>query len=205
MRNPKARGTHYTGLLQLGAEPAVSQVWFYLNAGEEQYIDFPVTLPTAAGNYPVSVSVFAGEKELAMFPAANVYVTVQVPAGAIVMWSGPLASIPAGWVLCDGAHGTPDLRERFIMGAPAGLNPGITGGSVSKYTDGHRHTAPAHSHSIEIPPLPIQVSHGTYYRRPGQNGTFQTTEQSQGYTGYENDLITDIRPPYFALAFIMKL
>jgi hypothetical protein len=40
-----------------------------------------------------------------------------VPPGVIVMWSGSFASIPAGWKLCDGSSGTPDLRNRFIVGA----------------------------------------------------------------------------------------
>jgi hypothetical protein len=40
-----------------------------------------------------------------------------IPPGVIVMWSGSFASIPAGWKLCDGSSGTPDLRNRFIVGA----------------------------------------------------------------------------------------
>jgi len=53
------------------------------------------------------------------------------PAGVIVMWSGTLATIPDGWVLCDGGNGTPDLRQKFVMGAPAATNPGGTGGANS--------------------------------------------------------------------------
>ena len=51
-----------------------------------------------------------------------------IPRGAIVMWSGTVADIPAGWVLCDGTSGTPDLRERFIVGA-GGDNPSVRGGA----------------------------------------------------------------------------
>jgi hypothetical protein len=40
-----------------------------------------------------------------------------VPTGGIIMWSGTIATIPAGWALCDGSNGTPDLRNRFIAGA----------------------------------------------------------------------------------------
>jgi hypothetical protein len=40
-----------------------------------------------------------------------------VPAGLIAMWHGSISSIPAGWSLCDGSNGTPDLRDRFIVGA----------------------------------------------------------------------------------------
>jgi len=54
-----------------------------------------------------------------------------LPAGIIVMWSGTLATIPAGWALCNGTQGTPDLRDKFIKGWSQGVNPGGTGGSVS--------------------------------------------------------------------------
>lgn len=47
------------------------------------------------------------------------------------MWGGLLANIPSGWVLCDGANGTPDLRSKFIKGAAAGADPGATGGAAT--------------------------------------------------------------------------
>jgi hypothetical protein len=53
------------------------------------------------------------------------------PSGGIVMWSGSIASIPLGWRLCDGGGGTPDLRDRFIVGAGSTYTPGNTGGSAS--------------------------------------------------------------------------
>lgn len=69
-----------------------------------------------------------------------------VPQGVIVMWSGTLASIPAGWALCDGNNGTPDLRDRFILGVAAGEAPGATGGShTKKLTEGE---LPGHTHTF---------------------------------------------------------
>ena len=47
-----------------------------------------------------------------------------VPKGVILMWSGEVDQIPAGWVLCDGSNGTPDLRSRFIVGAGSGEDGG---------------------------------------------------------------------------------
>ena len=48
-----------------------------------------------------------------------------MPAGGIIMWSGTIASIPAGWALCDGASGTPDLTDKFIISvASSAENPG---------------------------------------------------------------------------------
>src|SRR5262245_14075787 len=40
-----------------------------------------------------------------------------LPSGVIVMWSGTIATIPSGWFLCDGTNGTPDLRDKFVVGA----------------------------------------------------------------------------------------
>ncbi len=48
-----------------------------------------------------------------------------VPSGGIIMWSGTIASIPTGWALCDGANGTPDLTDKFIISvASSAENPG---------------------------------------------------------------------------------
>ena len=46
------------------------------------------------------------------------------PAGLVCMWSGAIENIPAGWALCDGTNGTPDLRGRFIVGAGAANGSG---------------------------------------------------------------------------------
>jgi hypothetical protein len=53
------------------------------------------------------------------------------PKGAIIMWSGTLSLIPAGWKLCDGTNGTPNLQHRFIYGVSSGENPGGSGGSLT--------------------------------------------------------------------------
>jgi len=63
-----------------------------------------------------------------------------VPSGGIIMWSGSIASIPAGWLLCDGSSSTPDLRDRFVTGAGTTYAVGSTGGSANA-------TLPTHSHS----------------------------------------------------------
>jgi len=54
-----------------------------------------------------------------------------IPAGLIAMWHGTLAAVPAGWILCDGQNGTPDLRDKFVKGAADGQNPGSIGGSAT--------------------------------------------------------------------------
>jgi len=48
--------------------------------------------------------------------APKLYGEGAMPAGSIIMWSGAIADIPAGWALCDGTAGRPDLRGRFVVG-----------------------------------------------------------------------------------------
>lgn len=54
-----------------------------------------------------------------------------IPSGAIIMWSGATNAIPAGYVLCDGTNSTPDLRNRFVIGAGNSYAVGATGGGTS--------------------------------------------------------------------------
>jgi hypothetical protein len=64
-----------------------------------------------------------------------------LPSGAIMMWSGALATIPAGWKLCDGTLSTPDLRDKFVKGAAAAAGAGATGGAdTGTHTGGGSHT-----------------------------------------------------------------
>lgn len=113
-----------------------------------------------------------------------------VPSGVIVMWSGSVASIPAGWVLCNGANGTPDLRDRFIMGAGSSYNPGQTGGQAT---------------------INLQHNHGgrtggVVFNAPDGVLTAGALDMRHNHP-ISNDLSSaqSILPPYYALAYIMKL
>lgn len=72
-----------------------------------------------------------------------------IPQGLIAMWSG--VSAPAGWFLCDGTNGTPDLRDRFIVGANTNKPLGTSGGTSTTNSAGnHTHSmtgAGVHSHT----------------------------------------------------------
>lgn len=155
--------------------------------------------------------------------------TSLVPAGVIVMWSGSVASIPSGWYICDGNNGTPDLRNRFVVGAGATYAVGATGGADSvtlteAQIPGHTHsgnTASAGSHSHTINNA-YGVSTNTVFdgyfdgssRAGGANErnivSSQTTDTqgnhahsfTTGSTGGGNS--HENRPPYYALAYIMK-
>lgn len=69
-----------------------------------------------------------------------------VPSGVIVMWSGVVADVPAGWLLCDGTNGTPDLRGRFIVGAGGEYTPGSKGGAAEVTLS--KDQLPAHAHTF---------------------------------------------------------
>lgn len=65
-----------------------------------------------------------------------------VPNGAIIMWSGTVATIPNGFLLCDGTNGTPDLRNRFVIGAGDTYAVGATGGSSATTSVGDVEAGP---------------------------------------------------------------
>ena len=73
--------------------------------------------------------------------ATTAFVRDIVPTGVITMWYGSIASIPSGWFLCDGTNSTPDLRDRFIVGAGTTYAVNATGGSANAIVVSHTHTA----------------------------------------------------------------
>lgn len=70
----------------------------------------------------------------------NWVATQLVPTGVITLWYGSIASIPTGWLLCNGTNGTPDLRDRFIVGAGSTYAVAATGGSANATLVSHDHT-----------------------------------------------------------------
>lgn len=177
-----------------------------------------------------------------------------IPIGTIVMWSGSIASIPAGWGLCDGTLQSgvqkPDLRDRFIMGAHSANAPGTVGGaSTHNHALGattlsiaqipshiHGVTDPSHVHGLSDPghthilgPQPDgfgidqpDVFQPAYAKSSPVNKN-RTQSSPTGITmayGYTNISIQanggggshthslgdgSSYPPYYALAFIMRI
>jgi hypothetical protein len=134
-----------------------------------------------------------------------------VPTGGIIMWSGSIASIPTGWLLCDGSSGTPDLRTRFVIGAGSTYGVNGTGGSADAVVVSHTHIATVtdggHSHTI-VGGINLSQNDGLQYV-VGNAGTVTSSSSavtgitvanaSTGVSGTNANL-----PPYYALAFIMK-
>ena len=139
-------------------------------------------------------------------------------AGMIMLWSGSSASIPSGWLLCDGTNSTPDLRNRFVVGATSTYAVGATGGSTDAIVVSHSHTATStdsgHAHSLtnygsaqagsDNGGAPVMAATGFGTGRepnPTNSGTANvtTTIASTGSSGTNANL-----PPYYALCYIMK-
>jgi len=153
--------------------------------------------------------------------ATTAFVRSIIPAGVILMWSGSVASIPSGWLLCDGNNGTPDLRNRFIVGAGSTYTPGNTGGSADAIVVSHSHTFAGdplgnHSHTLTTNrtsksgnATPFMLSdpnvgeningQGTFGTSSASAGTPSGTISTVGSSGTNANL-----PPYYALAYIMK-
>lgn len=150
--------------------------------------------------------------------------TLVMPTGAIIMWSGALTEIPAGFALCDGTNGTPNLSGRFVVGYDAASNSvpanatdttenygkiGNKGGrtSVSLLTS----ELPEHYH---LNGVADDVQGGFVYggvttdmpgnatlsiNNEGTQRTYQGKTSSVGSAqAHEN------RPPYYVLAYIIK-
>jgi len=122
-----------------------------------------------------------------------------VPSGAIILWSGAANAIPTGYALCDGNNNTPDLRNRFVVGAGSGSNYSVndTGGADSVTLTVNQ--IPAHTHTY----IDQYVAINNGYRPwPANNNDCAARDVNSGSAGggqsHEN------RPPYYALCFIMK-
>ncbi len=138
-------------------------------------------------------------------------------AGMIMMWSGSIASIPSGWLLCDGTNSTPDLRNRFVVGAGSTYSVNATGGSADAIVVSHTHTAtvtdPGHFHNGPT------ADEFKYYGNSGIVANGPAGFRSTDTIGITETKVTGVTvsnsttgssgtnanlPPYFALAYIMK-
>jgi hypothetical protein len=139
-----------------------------------------------------------------------------IPAGLISMWSGSIGAIPSGWYLCDGSNGTPNLTDRFIIGAGSTYAVNGTGGvsSVTLVTGNmpaHTHTAtvtdPGHTHTSNA-----QVQNTQALSGGGSNTVLPsaatinsaTTGITVTNSSTGSGTSFSVLNPYYALAFIQK-
>lgn len=164
-----------------------------------------------------------------------------VPIGGIVLWSGSVASIPANWALCNGAivsgQQTPNLQDRFLVGAGNAYAVGGTGGSLTPVTDSqgaHTHTGATGTYILQVADIPSHthvagVSGSSIMEYVGGGSlTLQTasgpanttlvnptnTGAAGGGGGHSHTIssdgahthtVTDGRPPFYALCYIMRV
>jgi microcystin-dependent protein len=161
----------------------------------DKIVDANVTDVKIAG---MSASKLTGALP-AISGAALTGLAAGVATGIIAIWSGSIASIPAGWVICDGTNSTPDLRDRFVIGAGNGQAVNATGGSTS--------TAGA---TLSIAQLAAHTHqyNATNTRSQGGDNAAQSAIHASTATsstgGGATHTHTGTLPPFFALAYIMK-
>jgi microcystin-dependent protein len=142
-----------------------------------------------------------------------------VPTGGIILWSGATSAIPTGYVICDGTNSTPDLRDRFVVGAGPTYAVDATGGAATvtlteANLPAHTHVAtstvtdPGHAHQYTVSTGSGGIGESARDAEIDTNGltessttsiTVATSNATTGSgTAHEN------LPPYYALAYIMK-
>tara|TARA_B100002019_G_scaffold281093_1_gene284769 strand:+ start:1604 stop:4276 length:2673 start_codon:yes stop_codon:yes gene_type:complete len=136
--------------------------------------------------------------------------TGEVAVGSIMMWSGTVATIPTGWQLCDGTNSSPDLRNRFIVGAASDSGTGVTfdatnGALSGDYAPGATGGSIAHQLTVDEMPEHSHTENAWGFQHtaanPGPGGA--GTNVANATTGVEgSDHYHENRPPYYALCFI---
>ena len=200
-----------------------------------------VTLNVDVGTTANKIVQLDGSGALPAVDGSNLTGIGGIPSGVIALWSGSTASIPSGWVICDGLNSTPDLRDRFIVGAGNSYAVAATGGSntVALSTaelPSHTHSGTtdsggSHSHTGSTSNTGSHSHAGTRRgtgQRPSQGiGDYMTDGNTNtGSAGAHSHNLTinsagshthtfttsstgsgsahENRPPYYALAYIMK-
>lgn len=133
------------------------------------------------------------------------------PSNIIAMWRGTLANIPAGWLLCDGTAGTPDLRGQFAKGSTSAVGCASPPcGSVS-----HSHTANAHSHLMNAHshvgstgldgPSALEVGGTAYYHQLESHTHTHTSAATTDTVSSVTVTVgnnTNTQPPFYTVAYI---
>lgn len=135
--------------------------------------------------------------------------------GMIILWSGLTSTIPTGWALCNGLNGTPNLTDKFIVGAGGSYGVNQTGGYKDSIVVSHNHTGTtnssgSHTHTVETPTtkgkyepsgynFSAYVSGGAATTSSAGAHTHGFTTSTKGSSGTNRNL-----PPYYALAYIMR-
>lgn len=141
---------------------------------------------------------------------------MDLPVGSIIMWYRSTADIPAGWIVCDGNDGTPDLRGRYVVGIDSDVERIPTGNATHKHTNQNTVAAGDHVHDITGSIAGTVTSVGVSYVGSGASGISPTHEHSITEAGMDlpasdshqhttSDTADAINaPPYVQVHFIMR-
>jgi hypothetical protein len=158
------------------------------------------TAPTATGG--------TNTTQIATTAFVQLSATAAIPVGGIILWSGSVATIPAGWLLCNGAYSTPNLADRFIIGAGNTYAPDAAGGSADLVVPSHTHvlTDPGHLHTQTGYTSAVAQNNGanqypviTPYTLNTGSAFTGITMATAGVSPTGANL-----PPYYALCYIIK-
>lgn len=183
-----------------------------------------------------TINVYKGSEVLPRYSLKTIRYSAaiddSVPKGTILPWYGNLSQLPKGYAVCNGKNGTPDLRDKFLVGAGSTYNLGATGGAaevkliadqnVSHYHRFGRHTGNNTGYfltsagSFQLAPLASWMRAGKwngsggggYNGWDGGSGTNFSTGQNLVTSlaiGTDASNPHENRPPYYALYYIMKL
>lgn len=197
----------------------VSKNWIKVDS--EEVIDAKITSGVASGS-GITRSVSTNSDLL----ATTAFVHDILPYGSIIMWYGSTSNVPTGWALCDGTNSTPDLRDRFVIGASTGTTTTVTGspiqsgGSKDAVVVSHSHsitgtanTAGSHVHTLSN----VQGALGAGFGYGASNDNTAVIVNSTDAAGSHSHTLTGTAdttgvsgtnanlPPYYALCFIMKI
>lgn len=111
----------------------------------------------------------------------------QLPTGTICLWYGAIGNIPGGFVICDGNNGTPNLKNKFIVGAGDTYAVDDTGGAIL-----HNHAGTTNGHAHTTSGIVSADGGGAGLPIIDSNTDTFTTDNTNGL------------PPYHSLAYIMK-
>ena len=139
--------------------------------------------------------------------ATTAYVaTAAIPSGGIIIWSGASNAIPSGWYLCNGSNGTPDLRNRFVVGAGSTYAVGATGGSADAIVVSHTHSVsdPGHNHTVGIQTKTLDQNAGSASLAGAGTTTTSTASTGISISSTGSSATNANLPPYYALCYIQK-
>lgn len=141
-------------------------------------INSPTFTGTPAGP---TASTGTNTTQLATTAFVNASILYAVPSGVITLWSGAIAAIPIGWSLCNGSSGTPDLRDRFVVGAGTTYAVGATGGADTVTLDATM--IPSHTHTV--------TTTGTTSSENAHSHTFSGTSSGQSASHTHTSSVVD--------------